>query len=80
LERWQVGGQRVQVAEGAGGIGPLGPLGQLLGGQATVGVVPAQRLDEPLTVGVGGAQRRPPLGSRVLVHGCSLTERSTAPL
>jgi hypothetical protein len=75
LDRRQVGGQGVQVAEGPGGIGPFGPLGQLLDGEAALGVVLAQGLDELLAVGVGGAQRRPPLLCRVPVDGLLLTVR-----
>jgi hypothetical protein len=69
VERREVGGQGVQVAEGPGGVGASGPLGQLLEGQAAVGVVLAQRLHELLAVGVGGAQGRPPLVSWFPFHG-----------
>ena len=69
LERRQVAAQGVQVAQGPGAVGLLGPLGQLLDGEAALGVVPGQGLDELLAVGVGGAQRGPPLVSLVAVHG-----------
>jgi hypothetical protein len=77
-DRRQVGGQGVQVAEGPGRIGPLGPLGQLLGGEAAFDVVLAERLDELLAVGVGGAQRRPPPVRWSRSMACSF-DRATRP-
>src|SRR5690606_39699551 len=54
--RPQAGGERRQVAQGAGPVGGFDPLFELDDGETAVGERVTQDLDDALTVGVGGAQ------------------------